>query len=130
MAMKAKEEPRGNASDIALIKFFDEFEPIDFVRQRYEILFESPFNSKTKFAAMVVQRLQPTPGQGEFALLLKGAPEIVLPWCTMYASQRVDERDMPMNDRFKDKFEEVYKQFGSLGAWPFLHVFPHSYFSP
>jgi sodium/potassium-transporting ATPase subunit alpha len=79
---------KGDATDIALLKFSTEYELFTHMTERYKTLAEIPFNSKNKWMVKVVKQLDMEVHEKVFAgpendydsdiVLLKGAPDYLI----------------------------------------------------
>jgi magnesium-transporting ATPase (P-type) len=69
----------GDATETALIKFFDEIRPISEFREKNPRIFFVPFNSRTKFSVSV--HIQEDKNDKRVLLLVKGAPEKIIHYC-------------------------------------------------
>jgi magnesium-transporting ATPase (P-type) len=77
-----KVEYFGSPTEVALLRFCNELRSSEDVRTAHPVVFEIPFNSKTKWHLVVVRRNLAMPTM--FTTLLKGAPEIVVEHCTHF----------------------------------------------
>ena len=105
----------GDASETALIKFFQPIEDILETRTRYPLLKVNgvdarvPFNSTNKFALSIVQYQKPG---SEYCLLIKGAPERIWKFCS---SIEIDGVEQPLNQHWKDVYDKANEDFGRSG---------------
>jgi sodium/potassium-transporting ATPase subunit alpha len=74
-----KRSTKGDASETALIKFVENYRPIEEYRAACPRKFLIPFNSVNKWAASINQLEDQN---APLYLLLKGAPDVVLAKCT------------------------------------------------
>eukprot|EP01094_Clydonella_sp_ATCC50884_P000582 TRINITY_DN10456_c0_g1_i1.p1 TRINITY_DN10456_c0_g1~~TRINITY_DN10456_c0_g1_i1.p1 ORF type:complete len:981 (+),score=263.73 TRINITY_DN10456_c0_g1_i1:153-3095(+) len=113
---------KGNPSECALLAFTDRLERYEAVRARYPVQFEIPFSSKLKWHTVVVEFGEDDAVLGALAraagvstnraMLLKGAPERVLDFCSHHvAGGTIQEVD----PKFEHAFQTAYNQFGSEG---------------
>lgn len=75
-----KRKTKGDASEIALIKFFDGIRNIEEFREKCPKCFSVPFNSTNKWMLTIIQAEEDI--NGNLVLLFKGAPEKVLMRCS------------------------------------------------
>lgn len=83
----------GDASETALVKFFQPIEEIDITRDRYKVatcsdgsIAKMPFNSNNKYALTIVEQ---ETDDSYYCLYIKGAPERVWKFCgKLYAEGR------------------------------------------
>ena len=106
----------GDASEAALVKFVEPIRSIDEYRKCYRTVHEIPFNSSNKWMLKIVQSLEnPGENDGKYTLLLKGAPEKVLNFCTYYLHEgkikKIEptdyERIIKLNEDLANKGERV-----------------------
>eukprot|EP00903_Cladosiphon_okamuranus_P018875 g17361.t1 len=90
----------GNASEIAMIKFVQEFRDIDEYRAANPNIFKIPFNSKNKYQVHVVQ--QEDKPDGERLVVMKGAPERIIDRCSEVL---LGSRVVPMTPELKAEIE-------------------------
>ncbi|GME36769.1 ATPase P-type K/Mg/Cd/Cu/Zn/Na/Ca/Na/H-transporter [Neofusicoccum parvum] len=99
----------GDATDTAVLRFSEGLVSVHETRQKWRNIFRVAFNSKNKFMIQVAQRdvYEPTddalfdnenPKPEDQVLMIKGAPDILLPRCTRYMdydghAQLIDESD-------------------------------------
>lgn len=99
----------GDASDSALFRFVDSFnDDVTTIRGRWTEVFSIPFNSSYKYALTIVRSKE----TGQALLLLKGAPEVIINWCSEYSDRG---QPIPIDERFHHEFEEACLLFGSMG---------------
>ena len=72
-------------------------------------LVEIPFNSTNKFQVSIHESQDLG---GDNLLVMKGAPERILDRCSTIV---VNGREMPLDDRWKEAFENAYMELGGLG---------------
>jgi len=70
---------------------------------------EIPFNSTNKFQVSIHESQDLS---GDNLLVMKGAPERILDRCSTIV---VNGREMPLDDRWKEAFENAYMELGGLG---------------
>jgi len=71
---------KGDASETALIKFFDGIRNIDEFREKCPKHYSVPFNSTNKWMLTIISAEEDP--NGNLVLLFKGAPERVIGRCT------------------------------------------------
>ena len=132
----------GDATDKALFEFVAARQHPELLRYHYRTVYEVPFNSRNKFALIIVRPHEvhqmrdinnsndnaasgslrrsakaaaaPTHGAPytQRMLLMKGAPEVILARCTHY-SDRGQTR--PVDAEFRSAFSASYRMFGNRG---------------
>lgn len=106
----------GDASETALVKFFQPIEDIEVTRNRYRAaicndgtIAKMPFNSTNKYALTIVE--QPTE-ESFYCMYIKGAPEKIWKFASRISDEgRIRDIDAEMNR----KFEAVNLRFGKNG---------------
>jgi sodium/potassium-transporting ATPase subunit alpha len=92
----------GNASDVALLSFINIYTE----EEKYEKLFEIPFDSKRKWHLKVCRT------EDKVLFFLKGAPERVLLYCN---SMVIKGEQQKLNENTNTIFDDMYKYFASKG---------------
>ncbi|XP_054549519.1 sodium/potassium-transporting ATPase subunit alpha-4 isoform X2 [Talpa occidentalis] len=106
----AKRETTGDASESALLKFIEQsYGSVKEMRERSPKVAEIPFNSTNKYQLSI--HLREDSSQAH-VLLMKGAPEKILEFCTSYL---LHGQEYPMDDEMMEAFHNVYLQLGGLG---------------
>ncbi|KAJ6260758.1 hypothetical protein Dda_4987 [Drechslerella dactyloides] len=98
---------QGNATDAAILRFAETFQPGQTLLENHPIAFQIPFNSKNKW----MLTLHDTPELLEYEertylALVKGAPDVLLPKCTSYWSYETDS-PKPLDDEAKERFSAL-----------------------
>ncbi|CAL8141927.1 unnamed protein product [Orchesella dallaii] len=101
----------GDASEAGILKCMeDQYGDIMAYRALYPKVCEIPFNSTNKFQVSIHD--MQNPADQRYLLVMKGAPERIISLCTTILIQ---DKEYPLNDDWKDKFEKVYTTLGSFG---------------
>ena len=105
-------ETTGNVTEVGLVKYLTQSkvntERMIDQREKNDIIFKIPFNSKRKRATTVIRH----PSQaGKVRVFVKGAPEIIIEKCVSYLSQRGEPTEMSPEKRDKILYEDVVKKF-------------------
>merc|ERR1712038_995908 len=105
-----KREVNGDASEAAILKC-TELSTTDVMKFRSERkkVCEIPFNSTNKYQVSIHEQEDKDKG---YLLVMKGAPERILDRCGTIV---VNGQDIPLNQEWKDKFNEAYMELGGLG---------------
>ncbi|CAD8185836.1 unnamed protein product [Paramecium octaurelia] len=115
--MTCQEKPTiGDASETALIKFFQPINDIIQTRQSRQVardnehkMAKMPFNSTNKYAFIIVEYETP---DSHYCLLTKGAPERIWGLCdSAYNNGRVELKD----EKWEQSFVQINEQFGRQG---------------
>lgn len=99
----ADRKVNGDATDSAILRFAESMTRVSVLRASWRSLFKVAFNSKNKFAINVAQsKEEPTP-----LLMIKGAPDILLPRCGSYIDddgfvERLEDEDRRTLEGMKD----------------------------
>lgn len=106
----------GDASETALVKFFQPIEDIEVTRTKYKFvtlkdgsLAKMPFNSTNKFALSIIEYEKE---DSHYCVLMKGAPEKIWKFCSHIL---VNGRYEPINEQWHTRFEKVNLEFGKGG---------------
>lgn len=102
----------GNVTEVGLIKYLTQSrvntERMIEQREKNEVIFKLPFNSKRKRATTVIRH----PSQaGKVRVFVKGAPEIIIQKCVNYIGQHGDIMNMTPEKRDRIIYEDVVKKF-------------------
>ena len=93
----------GNATDQAILRFAENVSSIPDMKQRWRTDFRLGFNSKNKFMITVASPARAAdtknPAFEQPILMIKGAPDILLPKCRTFLSQEGQLLDLYENDR-------------------------------
>ena len=118
-----QEQIKGDATDIALLKFATDYvHEIDNLRQNYTLLTEIPFNSKNKWMMKALQVKNVTTHNAAFdenatdqtcLMLLKGAPDKLLRKCKTILQS--DGTEAELNDESKLSIISVQNDWCMLG---------------
>jgi magnesium-transporting ATPase (P-type) len=88
----------GSPTEVALLKFVENFESIEYFRSNLQIIHEIPFNSTRKWHLIIVRRLDcdddETSDTCTYTMMMKGAPEMLLGRCTTMATTNDDDDDV------------------------------------
>lgn len=103
----------GDATDSAILRFAESLTAVSDVRGVWTSIFQVAFNSKNKYAINVARS---DAGLGEGAMLMiKGAPDVLLPRCASYiansgSSERLSEADRIALNAVKDRWSSQGKR--------------------
>uniref|UniRef100_A0A915B824 Cation-transporting P-type ATPase N-terminal domain-containing protein n=1 Tax=Parascaris univalens TaxID=6257 RepID=A0A915B824_PARUN len=116
-SMKLPGERRiiGTPSEVALLRYADKVANVSWLRSRYQIVYEVPFNSLRKWHLMIVResgRTADSDGQISFTLMLKGAPEVVITKCSQIATA---DGEVPIDEEVGMDFQDAYDHYGNNG---------------
>lgn len=104
-----KRQARGDASETALIKFFETVQPIEEVRASNPRAGLVPFNSTNKYMVSVNTTNEAT---STHRIFMKGAAERVLPRCTTWASAKGEQ---PLDDDSRAEIEAMVLTIAKKG---------------
>ncbi|KAH7680512.1 Protein CATP-2, partial [Aphelenchoides avenae] len=102
----------GTPSEIAMLKYADELIDVGSLRDRYDIVFEIPFNSKRKWHLMIAKLDEVDDDTAEYHLFIKGASDVLIKKCSTIATDLADE---DLDAENMQKFEKAYQHFGAQG---------------
>ena len=106
-----KREVSGDASEAAILKCTELSKgKVTEYRARNRKVAEIPFNSTNKFQVSIHELDDPS--ERRQLLVMKGAPERILERCSTIV---VDGVERPMNQEWKDAFNEAYMELGGMG---------------
>ncbi|KAJ2112936.1 hypothetical protein IW146_004242, partial [Coemansia sp. RSA 922] len=84
----------GDATDTAILRFAEHLRPVSQAQSEYRKLFEIPFNSKNKWMLSLQERVE---GGSAPVLLIKGAPDVLLPRCSFIQDSKGDVHVLDKN---------------------------------
>ncbi|KAI9216886.1 E1-E2 ATPase-domain-containing protein, partial [Blastocladiella britannica] len=101
---------RGNATDAAMLRFSHVY--ADAVGQASSVYcaMNVPFNSSTK-RMLAGSSL----AKNDQILLVKGAPDLLLPHCTAYASSNATDADLPLDTKALEQLKSLQESLSSKG---------------
>lgn len=103
----AERQVQGNATDAAVLRFAEEIKTRSEVYGDHRRVFQIPFNSKNKWMLVLDSEGRSDPVRGQPLLVtVKGAPDILLPYCTKYYSYKTSEI-LPLDADAKAMFQGV-----------------------
>uniref|UniRef100_A0A914CA35 Sodium/potassium-transporting ATPase subunit alpha n=1 Tax=Acrobeloides nanus TaxID=290746 RepID=A0A914CA35_9BILA len=106
----SKRETIGDASEVAIMKFVNkQLQPVNVheLRERCRKINEIPFNSNEKYSVTIHRK-----ENGQFLLLMKGAPERILHRCSTIS---IDGQTARINELVKDGYNVAYEYLGGRG---------------
>lgn len=106
-----KRECTGDASESALLKCVElSIGKVVETRKSNAKMAEIPFNSTNKYQVSIHETTNPD--DKRYLLVMKGAPERILEKCSTIM---VKGEEQPLDDKWKDSFEQAYQDLGGLG---------------
>ncbi|QQP54478.1 Sodium/potassium-transporting ATPase subunit alpha, partial [Caligus rogercresseyi] len=106
-----KREVNGDASEAALLKCTElTMGNVMQYRAKNKKICEIPFNSTNKYQVSIHETDDETDPRS--VLVMKGAPERILDRCSTIF---IDGQELPLNDEWKDRFNNAYLELGGLG---------------
>ncbi|KAK3650393.1 hypothetical protein LTR56_006372 [Elasticomyces elasticus] len=96
---------QGNPTDGAVLRFAESGVVGSSIRDAYPQLAQVPFNSKNKFAMTLHEDRSAGSGSAGGLLIVKGAPDVLLPHCSHYRSYEGVVR--PLDEAAKQRFSEL-----------------------
>jgi sodium/potassium-transporting ATPase subunit alpha len=109
----AERKINGDATDSAILRFVEHMTPVSSLRAYWRTVYQVTFNSKNKFAINVVQS-DTAPEEG-IVLMIKGAPDVLLPRCGSYLDkngsvERISNEDRISLEQTKDTWSSQGKR--------------------
>lgn len=103
----------GDATDSAILRFAEALTPVSSLRAYWRSIFQVTFNSKNKFAINIVQS-DSAPENG-VVIMIKGAPDILLPRCGSYMdydgfAEAISQDDRKVLEGMKDTWSSQGKR--------------------
>jgi sodium/potassium-transporting ATPase subunit alpha len=119
----AERKVNGDATDSAILRFAENMTVVSAVRNAWRNIFTIAFNSKNKFAITIAQKAD----EDEGLLMIKGAPDILLPRCGSYmdASGHVEllgAANKTEMEQLKDHWSSQGKRVILLAQRPLSHM--------
>ncbi|KAL1921901.1 uncharacterized protein VTP21DRAFT_10543 [Calcarisporiella thermophila] len=117
----SKRKINGDATDSAILRFAEHLGSVESEFDLFERVYELPFNSKNKFMISVQRprnedaaKLFSPKDSKHLTLLVKGAPDILLPRCT-YVLDPESGEDRVFDDALKEKITGVQSRWSDNG---------------
>ncbi|KAJ2467304.1 hypothetical protein GGI02_004079 [Coemansia sp. RSA 2322] len=106
----AERRVNGDATDTAILRFAEHLSPVKAMQSEHRKLFEIPFNSKNKW---MLTLQQPAGHDGAPVLLIKGAPDVLLPRCSFI--QDAEGNVLPLDKDSMDRLLTLQRQWSGEG---------------
>ncbi|KAK6415996.1 hypothetical protein LTR95_017517, partial [Oleoguttula sp. CCFEE 5521] len=106
-----KRKVNGDATDTAILRFTGSMTVVSSLRSAWRSIYQATFNSKNKFAINVVQ--SNSEKEADPVLMIKGAPDILIPRCSSYVDSNGFVEKMTESDR--RELEVVKDHWSSQG---------------
>ncbi|CAG7834151.1 unnamed protein product [Allacma fusca] len=101
----------GDASESAILRCMEELvENVETFQARHKKVFEIPFNSTNKWQVSI-HDMTPV-GETQQLLVMKGAPERIINYCTTIA---IGDKDYELDEHWKNTFTQVCEELGGKG---------------
>ncbi len=104
-----KRPVNGNATDIAMLRYAESRQSTDDIRSSSKRIFDVPFNSRNKWM-MTVHRGE----RDDYEILVKGAPDGLLPRCTEFLSAKTGET-VPLGEDERRKIVAMQERWSRQG---------------
>ncbi|KAE9552572.1 hypothetical protein FO519_004229 [Halicephalobus sp. NKZ332] len=133
--IKRRNDIIGSPSDVALLRYVEMNTSVEGIRQRFQTLFEVPFNSVRRWQKVIVRCLAtpqspdaqelPDLEQNEcmYLVMMKGAPEVILSQCKRYA---FNDELHEITEEFRESCQSAWEHFGCEGRR--VIAFAHRHF--
>jgi sodium/potassium-transporting ATPase subunit alpha len=105
-------ETKGDASESALIKFFEPFRSVEHYRRSCRRVFTVPFSSTFKWMLSICEQEGDQLGVLPLLLLVKGAPERVFHMCT---SILTNDDIVPLDERMHKQLDHIVEALAARG---------------
>lgn len=117
-AASAEERPiKGDATDTAVLRFAESFNHSSFdtssILASHDKAFEIPFNSRNKWMLTVVREHEASTGKDESWMFVKGAPDVLFPFCI--STLNADGNEIPFDDNVARRLSTVQSDWSSQG---------------
>ncbi|KAK3067368.1 hypothetical protein LTR53_015804 [Teratosphaeriaceae sp. CCFEE 6253] len=115
----ADRKVHGDATDSAILRFAESMTKVSVLRSTYRSIYKVAFNSKKKFAINIVQ----AESESQQLLMIKGAPDILLPRCGSYINsqgfvERLEDQDRRTLEAMKDYWSSQGRRVILLAQQP------------
>jgi sodium/potassium-transporting ATPase subunit alpha len=97
---------QGNSTDAAVLRFAESMKPGKETLESEPRRFQIPFNSKNKWMLTMHSCNKNNEKEGEFLLLIKGAPDVLLSKCSSYWSYE-DDCTKPLDQAAQAQFSDL-----------------------
>jgi sodium/potassium-transporting ATPase subunit alpha len=97
---------QGNSTDAAVLRFAESLKLGKEIQEAHPRRFQIPFNSKNKWMLTMHSCNQSGEKEGEFMVLVKGAPDVLLPKCSSYWSYE-DDCTKPLDEAARTRFSDL-----------------------
>ncbi|KAI4637641.1 hypothetical protein J4E83_000458 [Alternaria metachromatica] len=87
----AERKINGDATDQAILRLSESLGSVAELRRDWKKVFEIAFNSKNKFMVRLMTPANQTPTSNNATLMIKGAPDILLPRCDLILNEKGEE---------------------------------------
>ncbi|XP_063361644.1 sodium/potassium-transporting ATPase subunit alpha-4-like [Cydia amplana] len=110
----AKRKIIGDASECAILRYMEETRSATQTQQENPKVAEIPFSSAWKYQVTIhrLHELLANPRQGYFAVIMKGAPEIILEHCSEIAT---DDGRVPLSVQLKRDLKVNFIKLANMG---------------
>ncbi|KAL6705838.1 hypothetical protein ACN47E_006298 [Coniothyrium glycines] len=109
----AERKINGDATDQAVLRLSESLGSVAELRRDWKKVFEIAFNSKNKFMIRLMTPATLTPTDNNTTLMIKGAPDILLPRCELLLNDKGDS--VPLTDAQRMRIENVKDNWSRQG---------------
>ncbi|KAJ2721592.1 hypothetical protein GGI07_003883 [Coemansia sp. Benny D115] len=109
----ADRKVNGDATDASILRFAEHLQPISQASRGFKKLFEIPFNSKNKWMLTLQKCLDGSSGDASNLLLVKGAPDVLLPRCS--SIQDCNGQIHPLDKQNLECLQRLQRQWSGQG---------------
>ncbi|KAI4690640.1 uncharacterized protein J4E88_002112 [Alternaria novae-zelandiae] len=109
----AERKINGDATDQAILRLSESLGSVAELRRDWKKVFEIAFNSKNKFMVRLMTPANQTPTSNNATLMIKGAPDILLPRCDLILNEKGEE--IPLTDAQRLRIDTVKDSWSRQG---------------
>ncbi|KAI4956212.1 hypothetical protein J4E91_000423 [Alternaria rosae] len=109
----AERKINGDATDQAILRLSESLGSVAELRRDWKKVFEIAFNSKNKFMVRLMTPANQTPTSNNATLMIKGAPDILLPRCDLILNEKGEE--IPLTDAQRLRIDAVKDSWSRQG---------------
>ncbi|KAF2856696.1 Na/K ATPase-like protein alpha 1 subunit [Plenodomus tracheiphilus IPT5] len=109
----AERKINGDATDQAVLRLSESLGSVSELRREWKKVFEIAFNSKNKFMVRLMTPADQKPSSNNTTLMMKGAPDIILPRCDLLLNNRGEV--VPLTDAQRLRIENIKDSWSRQG---------------
>ncbi|KAI8937735.1 hypothetical protein NX059_005435 [Plenodomus lindquistii] len=109
----AERKINGDATDQAVLRLSESLGSVSDLRREWKKVFEIAFNSKNKFMVRLMTPVGQNPTSNNTTLMMKGAPDIILPRCDLLLNGKGEA--VPLTDTQRMRIENIKDNWSLQG---------------